>query len=125
MSVGADSTIAPLLAAAVAAVARGRSALQADMALLTLLVGVLLVAVGVARMGWIADFLSAPVVTGFLAGIAVTIVAGQLAEVLGLPSTRGNALQKLAGVARHLGDANLTRWRWPSWSSPSSSAASA
>ncbi len=108
MSVGADSTIAPLLAAAVAAVAvTGSSRYSADMALLSLLVGVLIVAVGVARMGWIADFLSAPVVTGFLAGIAVTIVAGQLAEVLGLPSTRGNALQKLAGVARHLGDANL------------------
>jgi high affinity sulfate transporter 1 len=108
MSVGADSTIAPMLAAAVAALAvTGSSRYGADMALLSLLVGALIVAVGVARMGWIADFLSAPVVTGFLAGIAVTIVVGQLAEVLGLPSTRGNTLQKLAGVARHLSDANL------------------
>ena len=108
MSVGADSTIAPMLAAAVAALAvTGSSRYGADMALLSLLVGVAIVAVGVARMGWIADFLSAPVVTGFLAGIAVTIIAGQLAEVLGVPSTRGNALQKLAGVARHLGDVNL------------------
>ena len=108
MSVGADSTIAPMLAAAVAALAAaGSSRYGADMALLSLLVGALIVAVGVARMGWIADFLSAPVVTGFLAGIAVTIVAGQLAEVLGLPTTSGNALQKLTGVARHVGDANF------------------
>ena len=108
MSVGADSTIAPMLAAAVAAVAAaGTAAYSGDMALLSLLVGVVIVAVGVARMGWIADFLSVPVVTGFLAGIAVTIIAGQLAVVLGLPSTSGNALQKLVGVVRDIGDANL------------------
>ena len=57
MSVGADSTIAPMLAATVAAVAvSGSSRYGADMALLSLLVGALIVAVGVARMGWIATF---------------------------------------------------------------------
>ncbi len=108
MSVGADSTIAPMLAVAVAAVAGAGSARYGgDMALLSLLVGALIVVVGVARMGWIADFLSVPVVTGFLAGIAVTIVVGQLPDVLGLPATSGNALQKLVGVGRHLSDTNL------------------
>ena len=108
MSVGADSTIAPVLAAAVAAVAGvGSGSYRSDMALLTLLVGALLVVVGVARMGWIADFLSVPVVTGFLAGVAVTIIAGQLSEVLGLPPTAGNALQKIGGVVRHLGETNF------------------
>ena len=108
MSVGADSTIAPVLAAAVAAVAGvGSGSYRSDMALLTLLVGIVLVVVGVARMGWIADFLSAPVVTGFLAGVAATIIAGQLSVVLGLPPTAGNALQKIAGAVRHLGEANL------------------
>ena len=107
LSVGADSTIAPMLAASVAAVAGTAGARYgADMALLSLLVGLLVIAVGLARMGWIADFLSVPVVTGFLAGIAVTIVAGQLAEVLGLPAVHGGALHKLAGVARHLGSVN-------------------
>jgi high affinity sulfate transporter 1 len=104
LSVGADSTIAPMLAASVAAVAGTAGGhYVADMALLTLLVGLLVIAVGVARMGWIADFLSVPVVTGFLAGIAVTIVAGQLSDVLGVPAVHGGALRKLAGVARHLG----------------------
>jgi len=107
MSVGADSTIAPLLAAAVAAVA-GTAGAQygGDMALLSLLVGLLVIAVGLARMGWIADFLSVPVVTGFLAGIAVTIIAGQLSEILGLPAVHGNALQKIAGAVRHLSETN-------------------
>ncbi len=108
MSVGADSTIAPMLAVAVAAVAgAGSAAYGGDMALLALLVGALVIAVGVARMGWIADFLSAPVVTGFLAGIAVTIIVGQLPDVLGVPSTSGNALQKLVGTVQNIGDTNL------------------
>jgi high affinity sulfate transporter 1 len=107
LSVGADSTIAPMLAASVAAVA-GTAGVRygADMALLSLLVGLLVIAVGLARMGWVADFLSVPVVTGFLAGIAVTIVAGQLAEVLGLPAVHGDALHKLVGVVRHLDAVN-------------------
>ena len=107
LSVGADSTIAPMLAVAVAAVAGSAGGRYGgDMALLSLLVGLLVIAVGVARMGWIADFLSVPVVAGFLAGIAVTIVAGQLSEVLGLPAAHGGALRKLAGVVRHLGAVN-------------------
>jgi high affinity sulfate transporter 1 len=108
MSVGADSTIAPMLAAAVAAVAvTGSAHYGGDMALLALLVGVVVIVVGAARMGWIADFLSVPVVTGFLAGIAVTIIVGQLPDVLGLPATTGNALQKLVGAVQDLGDTNV------------------
>ena len=108
MSVGADSTIAPMLAVAVAAVAGvGSAGYGGDMALLSLLVGALIIGVGVARMGWIADFLSVPVVTGFLAGIAVTIIVGQLPDVLGVPSAPGNALEKLVGVVQHIGDTNL------------------
>ncbi len=107
MSVGADSTIAPLLAAAVTAVAGAGSARYgSDMALLALLVGVVTIVVGVARMGWIADFLSEPVVTGFLAGIAVVIIVGQLPAVLGLPPVSGNAMAKLSGVLRHLDEIN-------------------
>ena len=107
MSVGADSTIAPLLAAAVTAVAgAGTVRYGPDMALLALLVGVIVIVVGVARMGWIADFLSVPVVTGFLAGIAVIIIVGQLPAVLGLPPVSGNAMAKLTGVLRHLGEIN-------------------
>jgi MFS superfamily sulfate permease-like transporter len=108
MSVGADSTIAPMLAAAVTAVAGiGSARYGPDMALLALLVGAVVIVVGVARMGWIADFLSVPVVTGFLAGIAVIIVIGQLPAVLGLPPVSGNATAKLVAVVRHLGETNL------------------
>lgn len=108
LSVGADSTIAPLLAAGVtAAVASGSGQYAGDMALLAIMVGVVVIAVGVARMGWIADFLSFPVVTGFLAGVAVTIIASQLSDILGLPPASGNALAKIVTDLSRLGDTSL------------------
>ena len=122
MSVGADSTIAPMLAVAVAAVAgAGSAAYGGDMALLSLLVGALVIAVGVARMGWIADFLSVPVVTGFLAGIAVTIIVGQLPDVLGLPSHLGQCPAEARRRPRRTSATpTCTRWPSPPPSSPSS-----
>src|SRR5450759_3009173 len=65
LSVGADSTIAPVLATGVAAVAvAGSSGYGVAMAFTALLVGAALVAVGAFRLGWIAEFLSTPVITG-------------------------------------------------------------
>ena len=85
LSVGADSTIAPVLAAGVTTVAAaGTAGYATAMAFTALLVGALLVAVGLLRLGWIAEFLSTPVITGVLAGIAVSIVVRQVPIVLGL-----------------------------------------
>ena len=47
--------------------------------------------VSILRLGWIAEFLSAPIVTGFLSGVAVIIVAHQLPDLLGLPADVGLA----------------------------------
>lgn len=84
ISVGADSSTAPVIAAGVAtvAVAGGRPYAQL-VTFLALLVGVTVAAAGLLRLGWIGDFLSAPVVAGVLAGIAVEIAAKQLPSVLG------------------------------------------
>ena len=61
LSVGADSTIAPVLATAATAVAAAGSAgYAATMAFMALLVGGLLIVVGLLRLGWISDFLSTP-----------------------------------------------------------------
>ena len=73
MSVGADSTIAPIMAATLAGVAAMGSAHYASIvAVLALLVGMLLLLASPLRLGWIADLLSIPVTTGFLAGISIT-----------------------------------------------------
>src|ERR1039457_2257817 len=84
LSVGADSTIAPVLATGVAAIAvAGSSGYGVAMAFTALLVGAALVAVGAFRLGWIAEFLSTPVITGVLAGIAVEIAVRQFPAILG------------------------------------------
>jgi len=86
ISVGADSTIAPIMAAGVAALAAvGTPRYVHLVSLLAVMVGALVVAVGLLRLGWIAQFLSIPVITGILAGIAVEILVRQLPAVLGVP----------------------------------------
>ena len=103
MSVGADSTIAPIMASALVAIAAAGSGPYASAAAtLAILVGLLLLIAGVARLGWVADLLSIPVTTGFLAGIAVHIIVGQLPGFLGLPAPSGDVLHRLAAIARAL-----------------------
>jgi high affinity sulfate transporter 1 len=106
LSVGADSTIAPVLATGVAAVAvAGSSGYGVAMAFTALLVGAALVAVGVFRLGWIAEFLSTPVITGVLAGIAVEIVVRQIPAILGVAggaTTTIGELRRVAGQVSHI-----------------------
>jgi sulfate permease, SulP family len=107
LSVGADSTIAPLFAVALARLAPTASADYAALAgLLAVLVGALVAAVGLLRLGWIAEFLSTPIITGFLAGVAVIIVVHQLPDVLGVPSVSGTTVHRLQVILGHLGRTN-------------------
>jgi len=108
MSVGADSTIAPIMASALAATAAAGTAQYAGSATaLAWLAGALLLIAGIARLGWIADLLSIPVTTGFLAGISVRIIVGQLPDLLGLPASSGPIVQQIASLVRHLPDTNV------------------
>jgi MFS superfamily sulfate permease-like transporter len=107
LSCGADSTITPIFAGGLAALAASTaSEYQMLAAALALMVGVLLVAAGIFRLGWIADLLSIPVTTGFLAGISVHILISQLPAILGQPSPDGPMLQRLAILAAHLNQTN-------------------
>jgi SulP family sulfate permease len=107
MSVGADSTIAPLFAAGVAHLALSGSAQYAQkVAILAVMVGIFVVLVSVLRLGWVAEFLSAPIITGFLCGVAVIIVAHQLPDFFGLPPTGGTNQHRVAYVVTHLGQAS-------------------
>ena len=106
LSVGADSTIAPVLAVGVASIAVvGTSRYLTTMAFAALLVGGLLVAVGVCRLGWIAEFLSTPVITGVLAGIAVEIIVRQIPVILGL---EGGGTSTIGRVRRVLDQVSHT-----------------
>jgi MFS superfamily sulfate permease-like transporter len=106
LSVGADSTIAPVLASGVALAATGTLRYAGLMAVTALLVGVLLVAVGAFRLGWIAEFLSTPVIIGVLAGIAVEIVVRQMPVILGVRGGGTTTVARVRAVIDQIGHAN-------------------
>ena len=103
----ADSTIAPIFAGGLAALAASGShdyfALCASFALMA---GGILVCCGLFRLGWIADLVSRPVTIGFLAGIACHIVISQLPPLLGIAAPEGGLLQKAFVIAGKLGETN-------------------
>ena len=107
MSVGADSTIAPVVAAGVVTVAAvGTPQYQHLVACMAIAVGAILVLAGLLKLGWIADFISTPVVTGILAGIAVEILVRQLPSVLGVPGGGSSTLDRVRHIARQLPQIN-------------------
>jgi SulP family sulfate permease len=108
LSCGADSTITPIFAGGLVLMAASGSRDHQALAMaLALLVGTILVIGSLFRLGWIANLLSTPVTTGFLAGISVHILVSQMPGVLGLPTPSGPMLDRIAVLARHLGEANL------------------
>src|SRR5450759_470874 len=107
LSCGADSTITPIFAGGLALLAvSGTPEYLVLAAALALMVGLLLLASGIFRLGWIADLLSIPVTIGFLAGISVHILISQLPGILGLPSPAGPVLQRLATLISDLNQTN-------------------
>lgn len=107
LSSGADSTITPIFAGGLAMLAAtGSPDYAALAAVLAIMVGLFLIAGGIFRLGWIADLLSTPVTTGFLAGISAHIIISQLPGILGIATPTGPMLDRLVAIATHLGDSN-------------------
>jgi sulfate permease, SulP family len=107
LSVGADSTIAPLFAAGIAHLAPTGSARYVDLVgILAVMVGVFVALVWLLRLGWIAELLSAPIITGFLAGIAVVIVVHQLPDLFGVSGAAGSTAHRIAVTVDHLDHTN-------------------
>jgi MFS superfamily sulfate permease-like transporter len=103
LTAGADSTITPIFAGTLAALAAGGSTSVGSAAIgLALLVGMLLIAAGVLKLGWIANLLSTPVITGFLAGIAVHIVVSQLPSLFGIAKGTGDLGGQVLAIATNL-----------------------
>ena len=107
MSVGADSTIAPLFAVGIAHLAPIGSARYVDLVgIVAVAVGLLVALVWLLRLGWVADFLSAPIITGFLAGVAVVIVVHQIPDLFGLAAASGGTVHRIAVTASHVDQTN-------------------
>ncbi len=108
MSVGADSTIAPIFAGGLALLAAAGSPQYASLAAaLALMVGLVLIAAGLFRLGWVADLLSIPVTTGFLTGIAGHIVLSQAPALLGLAPPHGSFVDQAETLMGALRSTNI------------------
>jgi sulfate permease, SulP family len=103
--VGPEGSISALVGAAVLASAAAGSAEAAELAaMLALLVAACFLLARVARLGWIADYLSRPVLIGYIHGVAVVLIIGQLSKLLGLHVDAREPLPQLVEVVRELGD---------------------
>ena len=101
--VGADSATAAILAAALTGLAAAGSAKYVHLAgLAALLTGGLLLLARLARLGFLANFLSRTVLLGFLTGVGIQVAAGQLPDVLGVKATGTHTLSKLADTLSKL-----------------------
>src|SRR5215467_12640667 len=101
--VAADSATAAILAGALTGLAAAGSERYVRLAgLAALLTGGMLLAARLARLGFLANFLSRTVLVGFLTGVGIQVAAGQLPDMLGVTAKGSQALPKLANTFRAL-----------------------
>ena len=75
--------------------------------LLALISGLMLVAMGVARLGFLGNFLSHPVISGFITASAIIIAVGQLKNLFGVPVEGHTLVQQIQSLMVHIGEVNL------------------
>ena len=86
MSAGPESTVALMTGTAIAPLAGGDMGVYLSMcAILAILVGILCFVAGVVRLGFLADLLSKPILAGYMAGLALIMIASQLGKFTGAP----------------------------------------
>ena len=107
--VGPDAATCALVAAAVTPLAGGDPALYLSLTIaLTALAGLLLIGASFLRLGAVADFLSKPILVGFLNGISLYILVGQLGKLLGFSIDSGGIMPKLLEIAE-----KVDQIHWP------------
>lgn len=109
LKVTVSSTMAVMSAAVVADLAGGDAvAYLAFTAALALTVGAMLAIGGFAKLGFISDFLTKSVVTGFIFGLSITIIVGQIPKLLGTPSLSGSFPEQVVQLAGDLPETDPT-----------------
>jgi sulfate permease, SulP family len=108
ISTGPSSSLAAVAGGAVLVTNLGGEQAAQMVAAITLATGVLFLLLALLRLGWIAQFLSKAVVTGFLAGAAVDVVIGELPKLTGTSSSGDNAWREFATWLSSLGDVDWT-----------------
>jgi len=108
LAVGPVAVVSLMTASAVGEIAaQGTPAYLAAATLLALLSGAMLIAMGLFRLGFVANFLSHPVISGFITASGVLIAAGQLKYLLGIAATGHTLPQIVMGLVENIGSVNL------------------
>lgn len=101
--VGPDGAISVLVATALAPMAVSNPGEYAALAaMLALMVGAVFWIARLARLGWMADYFSHPVLVGYIHGIAIVLIAGQLGKMLGIDVEGDRVLDQLGDISRNL-----------------------
>ena len=105
LMVGPDAATCAMIAGAVAPLAMGDPQRTAELAVIvTVLVGVMLIGAGLARAGFIASFFSRPILIGYLNGIGLSLIAGQLSKVVGFRIEGDGFILSLLNFVQRLGE---------------------
>jgi SulP family sulfate permease len=106
---GAAGSVAAVSAGVVGGLSHGNAQQAVEFtAALALTAGVVFLVAGLAKMGWISNFMSKAVMAGFITGMAISIIVGQLGKLTGVHAGSGNTFQKLWHVLSQIGSWNLT-----------------
>ncbi len=110
--VGADSATAAILAAGlaglgIAGLSPNTTEWVAWTSLVALVCGALLILARLLKLGFLGDFLSASVLIGFLTGVGIQVLSGQIPDMLGIPKGEGNWFEQQWSTITHVTEANL------------------
>ena len=105
---GAAGSVAAVSASVVGGLSGGdQDTATAMTAALALTAGVVFLVAGLVRMGWVINFISKAVMAGFITGMSIQIIVGQLPKLFGVDGGDGNSFEKLWSVVSDIGD-----WNW-------------
>ncbi|HZK04528.1 MAG TPA: SulP family inorganic anion transporter [Actinomycetaceae bacterium] len=105
---GPDSSLAPIIAAAILPLALGDDARAVALAgLLAIMVGVVLILGGLARIGFVTDLLSKPIRIGYLNGVALVVIISQVPKLLGFSVERAGPLENIGRIFAGIGDGRI------------------
>jgi high affinity sulfate transporter 1 len=106
--VGPDTATGLISSVTVGALAvQGTAEFNSLTSTLAIMIGVFFLSFGALRMGWVAAFIPAPVMRGFIEGLVLVTIIGQVPHLLGINGTSGNFFNKLWFVLEHLRDVSL------------------
>jgi sulfate permease, SulP family len=106
--VGPDTATGLISAVTVGAIAtQGTADFNTLTSTLAILIGLLFLFFGILRMGWVASFISTPVMRGFIEGLVYVTIIGQIPHLLGIDGVSGNFFTKAWNVLQQLPDVSV------------------